>query len=169
MVAVADWVFLVLLLVSMLIGGWRGLVFEILSLAGWVLSFVVAQWMAADVAALLPLGGVEGTLRYALGFVVVFIASVFACGFFAWLGQKLISAVGLRPADRALGAFFGVLRGVLVLLGVALVVNLASLQGAAWWQESRGAPLLTAGLVRLKPVLPPEFGRHLPSPQGLAW
>jgi len=33
----------------------------------------------------------------------------------------------------------------------------------AWWQESRGAPVLTQVLEGLKPALPEEFTRHLPS------
>ena len=34
--AALDWIFVALLLASMLIGAWRGLVYEVLSLAGWV-------------------------------------------------------------------------------------------------------------------------------------
>ena len=42
-----DWTFLAVLLVSMLIGAWRGLVYELLSLAAWVVAFFAAQWGAA--------------------------------------------------------------------------------------------------------------------------
>ena len=44
--AALDWIFVALLLASMLMGAWRGLVYEFLSLAGWVVAFVVAQWFA---------------------------------------------------------------------------------------------------------------------------
>ncbi|MBX9835253.1 MAG: CvpA family protein, partial [Burkholderiaceae bacterium] len=44
-----DWIFVGILTASLLIGAWRGLVFELLSLAGWVAAFFVAQWFAADV------------------------------------------------------------------------------------------------------------------------
>src|SRR6218665_508376 len=54
--AALDWIFLAALLLSMLIGAWRGLVFELLSVLGWILSFFVAQWLAADMAAWLPMG-----------------------------------------------------------------------------------------------------------------
>ena len=43
--AALDWVFVAVLLASMLIGAWRGLVFEVLSVLGWVVSFFVA-WLA---------------------------------------------------------------------------------------------------------------------------
>lgn len=161
--AALDWIFMGVLVASMLIGAWRGLVFEVLSWFGWVVSFFVAQWFAQDVAAWLPMGESAGALRYAAGFVIVFIAAVFACGFLTSLAKKLIEAIGLRPADRALGAIFGVLRGVVLLLAVAVVAGLTPVGGAPWWQESQAAPVLAEVLKGLKPALPEEFSRHLPS------
>ena len=75
--AALDWIFLGVLVASLVIGAWRGLVFEVLSLLGWVVSFFVAQWFAEDMAALLPMGESAEALRYAAGFLVVFVASVF--------------------------------------------------------------------------------------------
>jgi len=49
---------------------------------------------------------------------------VFAAGLLAWLLKKLIETVGLRPVDRVLGAGFGLLRGAIMLLALALVVNM---------------------------------------------
>ena len=158
-----DWIFAAVLLASMLIGAWRGLVFEVLSLLGWVVSFVLAQWFAQDVADWLPMGSAAGPLRYAAGFAVVFVGAVFACGFLSWLAKKLVEAVGLRPADRTLGAVFGVLRGLVLLLALAVVAALTPLHDAPWWQESQGASALAEVLKGLKPALPEEFGRHLPS------
>ncbi|MCI5068671.1 CvpA family protein [Acidovorax sp.] len=158
-----DWIFAAVLLASMLIGAWRGLVFEVLSLMGWVASFFVAQWFAEDMAALLPMGQSAEALRYAAGFVVVFVGAVFACGLLTWLAKKLVDAIGLRPADRALGALFGVLRGMVLLLAAAVVAGLTPMGDAGWWQESQGAPILAEVLRGLKPALPEEFGRHLPS------
>jgi membrane protein required for colicin V production len=161
--AALDWVFVVVLLASMLIGAWRGLVFEVLSLLGWVVSFFLAQWFAVDMAALLPLGDSADAVRYAAGFVMVFVLAVFACGFVTWLVKQLVDSIGLRPADRSLGALFGVLRGLVLLLTVAVVAGMTSLHETAWWNESQGAPVLTEVLRGLKPALPEEFGRYLPS------
>lgn len=161
--AALDWIFIAVLLASLLIGAWRGLVFELLSLAGWVVAFFAAQWFAADVGAMLPMGKAQGALRHAAGFLVVFIGAVFACGFVAWLAKKLVEAVGLRPADRMLGAGFGVLRGVVLLLAGTLVASWTQMQDAPWWKESQGAPMLHQALMQLKPVLPEGLARHLPS------
>lgn len=163
MMTALDWIFAGLLLASMLIGAWRGLVFEVLSLLGWVVSFFVAQWFADDMAAVLPMGNSAAALRYAAGFTLVFVGAVFACGFLTWVAKKMVEAIGLRPADRALGAAFGLLRGVVLLLAVAVVAGLTPLHEADWWQESQSAPVLAGVLRGLKPALPDEFGRHLPS------
>ena len=51
--AALDWIALAVVVASSLVGAWRGLIFEVLSLAGWVLAFVAAYWWATDLAALL--------------------------------------------------------------------------------------------------------------------
>ncbi len=164
--AALDWIFLAVLGASLLLGAWRGLVFELFSLAGWVLAFLAAQWFAADAGALLPLGGLEPAWRHAAGFALVFVGTVFAAGLAAWLVRKLVEAVGLRPADRALGALFGVLRGVVLLLAATLVASWTQGTEAPWWRESRGAPVLEGALASLRPSLPQAWGGGPPLP---AW
>jgi membrane protein required for colicin V production len=161
-VAAVDWIMLAVLAVSLALGAWRGLVYEVLSVLGWVASFVLAQWWAPEVAMKLPMSGAAEPIRYAAGFVVVFVGAVFAAGLLAWVAKKLIEAIGLRPVDRTLGAAFGLVRGLVLLLAAAVVVDMTPLKSDAWWQESKGAGVLTAALKGLKPVLPEEFGRYLP-------
>ncbi len=157
-----DWIFLVVLVASLLLGAWRGLVYETLSVVSWIAAFFVAQWYAPAVANMLPMSGAAEGIRYAAGFAVVFIAVVFAGGMVAWLVKKLIESSGLRPADRALGAVFGALRGVVVLLAATVVVTMTPLSAAAWWTESVGANLSHVALKGLKPVLPEAFGKYIP-------
>ena len=159
--AVADWIFLVVLVFSMLLGAWRGLVYEVLSVLGWAVSFYAAQYFAPSVAGWLPLQSSGETLRYAAAFVLVFVAAVFAAGLLAFLLKKLIEAIGLRPVDRTMGAAFGLIRGVILLLTVAVVINMTALEKSAWWQASKGAPILGATLKGLKPILPEKFANYL--------
>ncbi len=158
-----DLIFAAVLLLSMLLGAWRGLVFELLSVLGWMASFVLAQWFAADMAALLPLDAWPDAGRYAAGFAAVFVLALFACGLVTALARKLVEATGLRPADRALGALFGVVRAGVILLVVAVLAQLTPLHQSDWWHASDGAPWLSVALKELKPALPQEFGRYLPS------
>ncbi|RYF60974.1 MAG: CvpA family protein [Comamonadaceae bacterium] len=161
--ATLDWVVLAVLLASALLGLWRGLVYEVLSLLNWIAAFVAAQVFAPAAAAWLPMGEAGESLRYAAGFVLVFIASVFAGGLVAWLVKKMVEAVGLRPVDRALGGLFGLVRGAVVVLVLAVVVHLTGLKDGAWWTESTVAGIATAALRGLKPVVPETFGIYLPA------
>lgn len=160
--AVLDWFCLLVLCLAILVGLWRGLVFQLLSLAGWVMAFVLAQWLAPVVGDGLGLSGASPGLRYAAGFVLVFVVSVLVAGLAAKLAQKLMTAVGLSPADRALGAAFGALRALVLLLALATVVHLTPLQVSPWWQQSTAAAWLSAVLLALKPLLPSELAQHLP-------
>jgi len=157
-----DWVFVAVLALSLLLGAWRGLVYEVLSVASWIAAFIVAQWLAPDAAAWLPVQRAPEAGRYAMGFIAVFIVVVFAGALLAWLTKKMIEAVGLRPVDRTLGAAFGLVRGAVLMLAAAVVVNMSPARSAAWWTESKGAEVSIAALRGLKPVLPERFGRYLP-------
>ena len=78
--AAVDWILLGVLVFSMALGAWRGLVYELLSVLGWAVSFYVAQWFAPDVATRLPIQSASNPVRYAAAFVLIFVAAVFAAG-----------------------------------------------------------------------------------------
>ena len=132
-----------------------------LSLLGWVASFYAAQWLAPQVAEMLPLQSAAQTLRYAAAFILVFIAALIAASLLAAMLKKVVAAIGLRPVDRTLGAAFGVLRGTVLLLAATVVINMTALKSSPWWQESSGAGMLTVTLGSLKPLLPEPFAKYL--------
>ena len=158
-VTAVDWILLAALSLSLLLGVWRGLVQEVLSLAGWVVAFYVSQIYAPMAAAKLPMEGSSQMLRYAAGFVLTFIAVLVAtvanC-------TSVAANVGLGPLDRLLGSVFGLLRGVVVLLVITVVVGMTPLHDTEAWQHSQGARWLESFLHVLKPVLPADFGKYLP-------
>lgn len=161
-IAAVDVVLLVVLLGSVIVGAWRGLLYEVLSVLGWVAAFLCAQWLAIDVANRLPMQGAAEPLRYAAGFAIVFVAVAFAGGLLAWLVKKLVESVGLRPVDRTLGALFGLLRGALVLLAATVVVVMTPLRESEAWRESVGAHALGSTLHSLRPLLPEPLVTYIP-------
>ncbi|MDB5829224.1 MAG: colicin synthesis protein, partial [Variovorax sp.] len=78
--ALLDWIGVAVLVVSVLLGLMRGLVFEVISLAGWIAAFLCAQWFAGPVAEWLPICEAGAAWRYPVAFVLVFIAVAFAVG-----------------------------------------------------------------------------------------
>lgn len=162
-VSLTDWVLLGVLLVSMSVGFWRGLVYEVLSLAGWVVAFIAAQWLAADVVDWMPfLKSAAAQVQNAMAFVLVFVAALFVFGLFSWLVKKLVETVGLQPVDRSLGALFGLARGLVLLLALTVVVQLTGLATEPWWQNAQGPVWLNTTLAGLKPLLPQNFVEFLP-------
>lgn len=158
--ATLDWIFAAGLLISLLLGAWRGLVFELFSLAGWVAAYFVARLFGAELGALLPLGEAQAAWRSPLGFALAFVLTVFACGLVAGLARKLMTAAGLRPADRALGALFGVVRGVLLLLLVVWAARFTPVRDAPWWRQSVAVPLLEGAVQAWAPALPQDWAQR---------
>lgn len=158
-----DWTLLAVLLLSVLVGLWRGVVFELLSLAGWVVAWFAAQWFAADLAPYLPVGTPGSALNHAAAFTLCFVGALIAWGLLSRLIRMLVHATPLSIPDRALGAGFGLLRGVVLLLALATVVALTPAAASPGWRESRGALWLNTTLHGLKPVLPEQVAKRLPA------
>ncbi len=156
-----DWALLAVLLVSVLVGLVRGLVFEVLSLLGWVAAFVAAQAWSAEVALHVPVGAPGSALNHGAAFAIVFVLALIAWMLAAKLIRLIVHATPLTLIDRTLGGVFGFVRALVLLLAVATVVSFTPAVRAAPWQASHGAAWLGVLLSGLKPVLPPAVSRHL--------
>jgi membrane protein required for colicin V production len=157
-----DWALLAVLVVSVAVGLWRGLVFEVLSLAGWVVAFIAAQAFAPGVAAVLPIGVPGSALNHGVAFALTFLLALIVWALGSRLLRLIIHATPLQPVDRVLGGMFGLARGAVLLLAVATVVMLSPAQRSSAWQQSRGAAWLATALQGLKPVLAEALGQRLP-------
>ncbi|AGX88611.1 CvpA family protein [Candidatus Symbiobacter mobilis] len=153
-----DWIFLIVLLASGLLGAWRGLVYEVFSLLAWVGAFVAARWLYADVGAWLPMQGASQTLRGAVGFGLVFLVAVMLGGLVAVGLRKVLATVGLRPMDRFLGASFGLVRGVALLLLTTALLGMTPMRSALIWKESAGVDMSMKVLAEIRPMLSREAG-----------
>ena len=71
---VLDWILLAIGVLSAFWGVLRGLVREVLSVAGWIASFWLAQIHAPQVGQWLPWTASNETVQHLAGFVVVFVA-----------------------------------------------------------------------------------------------
>ncbi len=161
-IAWVDLVFIGILLLSVIVGLLRGLVFEVLSLVGWLVAYVAAQWLAGDVAPHLPIGRPGSPLNLGAAFASTFIVVLIAWTLVARLVRLMIRATPLSLVDRALGASFGLARGLLVLLVITTLVMLTSFARSNAWRESRGALWASGALQGIKPLLPAQLADHLP-------
>ena len=160
--AKTDWMCLAILGFSTVWGFWRGLASELLGLLSWLAAFVLAQWYGQALGASLPMAGAPELLRVAVGFVLVFVLAVLGGSLLAFVLKSALSAAGLGPADRVLGAVFGIGRGVLVLVVFSVVVALTPWRDDPAWTSSRAAAVSHTLLRGLAPWLSPGFSRYLP-------
>lgn len=117
-----------LILVSAILAYARGLLRELLAILGWVVAAVgafalapVAQPWIAEIPYLGPMLAGSCELTVIAAFALVFALLLMVVALFTPLFSSLIRNSALGGIDQALGFFFGVLRGV-VLVAVALAV-----------------------------------------------
>ncbi|HEY1391783.1 MAG TPA: CvpA family protein [Methylibium sp.] len=158
-----DIALLCILGLSVVLGIARGLVFEVMSLAGWVVAYFAAQWLVPELAPHLPIGSPGSALNAGAAFASGFIAVLIGWGLLCWLIRKLVHASPLSVIDRLLGGFFGLARGLLIGLVAVTLVAYTPLARSADWQASQGVAALQALLAQLKPLLPGEVVIHLPA------
>ena len=150
-------------LISMTVGIMRGLVFEMLSALGWVAAYFAAQWLAPSLVSYVPAEVAATGIRRGIAFGVMFLAFLVGWGLISRALRAVIRGSHMSTSDRALGAAFGMARGVVLLLAVVTVIRLTPLAEAAPWRHSSAVAWLESALRGLKPVLPRDVSRHLPS------
>ncbi|HEX6928220.1 MAG TPA: CvpA family protein [Gammaproteobacteria bacterium] len=131
-----DWVFIVVVLLSTLIGLWRGFVREALSLATWVFAFWLA-WAFSDEAANWFARWVETpSLRIVSGFALLFLVVLVVGALVNHFAALALERTGLTGTDRGVGTVFGLLRGVVLVAALVLVGLLLKLDRDPWWTQS---------------------------------
>ncbi|SHF12747.1 membrane protein required for colicin V production [Lampropedia hyalina DSM 16112] len=142
-----DLTFLLLALLSVVVGAWRGFVFECISLAGWIAGFWVALHWGPVWGSQIPWDGIGEQPKRVAGMVLAFVLAMFASSLLASWTRKFIRAIGMRAADRAVGAGFGLVRVLLVGVGLAVVLHAMQWNEQPWWQQaSVSMPFDTARL-----------------------
>ncbi|MGO9445795.1 MAG: CvpA family protein [Thiobacillaceae bacterium] len=156
-----DWVIILILVISIFRSLMRGLVEEIFSLAAWVIAFIVAKWGATAIGPILPIGLESERMRYFAGFVVVFLAMMIIVFIVGHMIKSSVEAVGLQGADRLIGGLFGLLRGLVILVGLTLVAGLTQLPKTDFWRHAKLSHALELMAIQVKPLLPEKVAHYI--------
>lgn len=154
-----DYTVIVIMLISLLLGLWRGLVYEVLSLLGWPIAFVLSRLFAGKIESLLPVSQEE--IRVALAYVLVFIAALICWGLVVWLFCKLVKAAGLGVLDSILGSLFGLLRGLLIILILVWLAGLSSIPERDMWRDAKFSKVAENAALYTKVWLPDNIGHRI--------
>lgn len=149
-----DYTLLAVLALSAAVGMWRGLVREVFALAGWIAAVMIAMVFAGQAANVMPANFATPLARTLIAFTVLFLLVLVGAGVAGLIGAKLIRAAGLGLADRTLGGVFGMARGALILLVLALAAGLTALPGEPFWRQAKLSGPLETAVIAMKPYLP---------------
>jgi membrane protein required for colicin V production len=146
---------------SLVVGAWRGLVREVLSILGWVIAFLAANLLAGPLGPFMPQAIPSPELRVAAAYVAIFVSSLIVTTLLALLISRIVKATGLGGVDRMLGVLFGAARGVLIVMAAVLLAGLTSAPKQSFWRDSASGPYLVRAAQALMPLLPQTFAERL--------
>ncbi len=157
-----DYIILLVILLSVLLGWWRGLVYEILSLVSWVTAYFVAKAWVTEITPYMPDALENETLKGAAAFVFAFVVTLILCGIAAWAIYRLAKSFGLDwRTDGVAGAIFGLARGFLIVMLLVLLAGLTKLPQTVFWKEALlSKPLQNTAMV-VKDLLPDEMAKRI--------
>ena len=175
-----DWLILLIMMFSALLAAAQGFYFEVISLAGAVLGYLLAAWGYGRLAPWFLQYVKAPAFADLAGFLTIFLSVVILAGAIARLARWFIHEAGLRWVDRALGAAFGFLRGFIVVTAGLLAITafapdsreLAGSQlapyfriagsGASWLAPSDIRQKFREGIVKLRGTPAPGTAKPVP-------
>jgi membrane protein required for colicin V production len=116
-----DYFILTLLIVSSVYGVYRGLIKEVLSLTGLVLSFYLASNFDNLLASIVPIENKSDFLIIS-AFILIFVSTLILTSLLIKIITKVLKFAGLSILNRFFGFIFGMARGLVVVL-VILYLN----------------------------------------------
>ncbi len=131
-----DWVILAVLFFSTILGVSRGVVREILAIVGWVLGIFLALRFAPELAEKIPLPSVSILIRTVFAAVGIVVGTLFAIGIAGKVMSKLLAAASISFEDRAIGAVFGLARGIVIVCAVVFVTGMTGAVKTGYWRNS---------------------------------
>ncbi|MBB4844094.1 membrane protein required for colicin V production [Paucibacter oligotrophus] len=158
-----DLVMLGVLALSVLVGLWRGLVFEVLSVLGWLVAYFAMPYVAPLIQPWLPLERLGESLAHMLSLGLAFLLVLLVWGLSAKLLRALIHATPLSFVDRLGGAGFGLLRGLLICVAVVTVLGMTPFVQSPAWRQSQLVPHGQTVLQWLRPALPEPVMKLIPA------
>ncbi len=156
----ADYCIIGVLVLSVLMGLWRGLIGEVLALVCWIVAIWVAWRYGPQVAEQFTAIDLPSA-RILLGYVLCFVAVLIAGAIIGFLLRKLISGSGLTGTDRLFGMIFGLARGVALVTLIVLLLGFTPFPRDAWWHQSQLLPSFQAAAQWASAHMPPEATKYL--------
>lgn len=148
-----DYAVIAIIVLSALVGWWRGFMYELFSLIGWMSAYIVARTYTTQVLPYVP-PAVGEEYKSAVAFAALFVATLIVAALFAWFLARLAKFAGLSGMDGKFGAIFGMLRGGLVVIALVWVGGLTDLPQQPFWRDALSSKPLQQAALYAKDYLP---------------
>lgn len=160
-----DGIVLIVILLSVLIGIFRGFVKEIIALISWILALWIAINFCEQASEFIPASVETSWIRLSIAFGVLFVLTLIVGGIFNFVVNQLVSKTGLSGTDRILGFIFGAFRGAVIVTVVAMVASsFTDMEEESWWKTSVSMPYFETMSDQLKTYLPVSLQERLDPP-----
>ncbi len=151
--------------ISVLYSVWKGMVREAFSLVAIVVAYLVALNLYSDLAGLIDGVITEETVAHILSFIVLFIFSLLVVALVGRAIKKFLhSTHTISGWDRFLGGFFGMAKGILLMIVFMFPLQWFDETYARWTEDSLVAPYLEDWVddIRESVEVEPGFNRSMP-------
>lgn len=156
-----DWLLLLIVGVSGLLGLLRGMIGVVMSLVAWLLAGLAAYLFGGDVGHSLVADGELGWGEYLGGYALSFVAVWIAVALVGLVIRRVAKEAGLSGVDRLFGFGLGVVRGVFFACVLVLLLGLTSIPGKRAWHASSGVAMLLPVAQWMRGMMPPWMARRV--------
>jgi membrane protein required for colicin V production len=146
-----DIIVLAILVLSVFMGGMRGVIAQIATIASWVISWFIAARYYTVAAKLLP---ISETYSTPVAIVITFLVCAIVIELSFRFLKKAISFAGLKEFDRQAGAAFGGLKGALLCLLITFFGVIISDKTRDFVNDSRSGPFFIAVIEHIQGHFP---------------
>ncbi|WP_020559668.1 CvpA family protein [Thiofilum flexile] len=129
-----------LILVSTIIGLARGFIREAFSLISWLAAMAFTALYFQQVADLLPFKGLSNVARIGVAAAIIFFCVLLVGAIISYTFKVGFAAIGLGWIDHFLGMAVGLIRGLIIIILLVVLADVAAVTDKPWWKESALVP-----------------------------
>ncbi len=152
-----DIVIIAIFAMSILIGIYRGLVKETLSVASWVLAAFAAFQFGEQASEYIKPYVKQEPLDLAIAYVAVFLVALILFSIISHIISQLFESSGMKGVDRSIGSLFGILRAAAIIVALILVGRFMAMDNQQWWIDSKFIPYFEPLVDWFKSYLPVDI------------
>lgn len=156
-----DNVIVFVIVLCAVIGIVRGLLGEMLSLAGWLLAISTGLLFNQEFSLLLAIKVANPAVKMAFSFVGLWYISLLMANTVSSLVREGLDNNRLGFYNRFWAMIFGGLHGILILATLVLLAGLSPLPTEAWWQDALLIPPLQSLAISLRDHIPSEMAAYI--------